>query len=681
MNLSNINNDAKIAASDIIAVKDINISGNNGSGSDKGTSLVKLNIGFGSSKSTYDETGSSTVAHGNSLTAGGQVNVTAREGDLHIKGSTIDANEISLAAAKAVDIVAAENRSRTDGKSSSSSYGAGVVVDFGTKGVVGGAYAEASKAKGKTNTDATSYTASEITAADKLNIRSGKDTNIIGSKVSGNKVEADVGGNLNIESLQEQSSYASKSTSGGVSMTYSPLGGVTGNVSASSNRLDNNYKSVTEQAGIYAGSEGFDINVKGNTDLKGAVIDSTATADRNSLTTGTLSVSDIANSSETKSSGIGLSYDGEKSNSSTAMLGDKGLIPNIPMATNESDSSTTKSGIAEGSITITKPSGQKQDVSQINRNTEGAANVLKNSFDPQKVQERQETAALFGELAANAIHEIAKRNGWKDGSPEKIAMHAAAAAVMAGITRGDITAAAITGGSTEALSNTIIKAVGNDKGSSAEAQWAAAVVGAALSSATGGDAQSGASIAANAVKNNELHRMTPASAENTRKQIAQNIYYTDESTGEKYSWYLNERGEKVDLVLKPLPESLDFKLKGDNSDFAVALFSATVDKGTSSADGKVVDSKVATAGRAVTALTLGVIILDDGQKYGFGSNNYVRALSYDVGAIATGIYGGKLGTLINSDMGGLVGGTIGYYVGDYYAKEAKDALVEERRGK
>ena len=200
------------------------------------------------------------------------------------------------------------------------------------------------------------------------------------------------------------------------------------------------------------------------------------------------------------------------------MLGDRGVIPNIPMATNESDSSITKSGIAEGSITITKPGKQKQDVSQINRNTEGTANVLKNSFDPQKVQERQETAALFGELAANAIHDIAKKNGWKDGSPEKIAMHAAVGAVMAGITKGDITAAAITGGSTEALSNTILKAVGKDKSSSAEAQWAAAVVGAALSSATGGDAQSGASIAANAVKNN--HRMTLAEAKEVQNSAS-----------------------------------------------------------------------------------------------------------------------------------------------------------------
>ena len=316
-------------------------------------------------------------------------------------------------------------------------------------------------------------------------------------------------------SLQEQSSYASKSTSGGVSVTYSPLGGVTGNVSASSNRLDNNYKSVTEQAGIYAGSEGFDINVKGNADLKGAVIDSTATADKNSLMTGTLSVSDIANSSETKSSGIGLSYDGEKSNSSTSMLGDKGLIPNIPMATNESDSSITKSGIAEGSITITKPSEQKQDVSRINRNTEGTVNVLKNSFDPQKVQERQETAALFSEMAFNAIHELShKRSGKQDGeictwtTEERAMAHTLVGLISSEIAGSGNPMSTLTAAGVNAL---VVTALTRDAKAKEyfekhpdQLQWASAVLGAAVAKTTGGSAQSGASIAANAVKNNYL---------------------------------------------------------------------------------------------------------------------------------------------------------------------------------
>ncbi|WP_334006505.1 hypothetical protein, partial [Burkholderia gladioli] len=55
---------------------------------------------------------------------------------------------------------------------------------------------------------------------------------------------------------------------------------------------------VNEQSGIVAGTGGFDVNVSGNTDLKGGVISSAADPGKNSLTTGTLSFSDIQNHSD-----------------------------------------------------------------------------------------------------------------------------------------------------------------------------------------------------------------------------------------------------------------------------------------------------------------------------------------------------------------------------------------------
>lgn len=58
--------------------------------------------------------------------------------------------------------------------------------------------------------------------------------------------------------------------------------------SASVGKIDSNYKSVTDQSGIYAGEDGFNIRVEDNTDLKGGIISSTADADKNKLSTGTL---------------------------------------------------------------------------------------------------------------------------------------------------------------------------------------------------------------------------------------------------------------------------------------------------------------------------------------------------------------------------------------------------------
>ena len=74
---------------------------------------------------------------------------------------------------------------------------------------------------------------------------------------------------------------------------------------------DQLHTNVTKQAGIYAGKEGYDIQVKENTNLKGAVIDSQAEKEKNRITTGTLTWENIDNKAEYKTGGHGISYDGK----------------------------------------------------------------------------------------------------------------------------------------------------------------------------------------------------------------------------------------------------------------------------------------------------------------------------------------------------------------------------------
>ena len=85
--------------------------------------------------------------------------------------------------------------------------------------------------------------------------------------------------------MQETEKQKYETNSYGASGSIGLSGNIDGkggfNFNASTNEMDSDYKSVTEQAGIYAGNKGFDINVAGNTDLKGAVIDSKATKDKN----------------------------------------------------------------------------------------------------------------------------------------------------------------------------------------------------------------------------------------------------------------------------------------------------------------------------------------------------------------------------------------------------------------
>ena len=80
---------------------------------------------------------------------------------------------------------------------------------------------------------------------------------IKGAVASGKKVIADVGGDLNIESLQENNTYKvdEKSLGFGISLCVTPfcagmstIGGGSGNFDAAN--IDSNYASVTEQSGI-----------------------------------------------------------------------------------------------------------------------------------------------------------------------------------------------------------------------------------------------------------------------------------------------------------------------------------------------------------------------------------------------------------------------------------------------
>ena len=66
--------------------------------------------------------------------------------------------------------------------------------------------------------------------------------------------------------------------------------------------------SACDQAGFFAKGGGFDIYVEKNTDLKGGLIASNATPDKNHLSTGTLSFSDLKNEADYSAKSIGTSY-------------------------------------------------------------------------------------------------------------------------------------------------------------------------------------------------------------------------------------------------------------------------------------------------------------------------------------------------------------------------------------
>jgi len=182
----------------------------------------------------------------------------------------------------------------------------------------------ASRGKGQANSDSTTYNNSHVSAGNTVNITSGADTNVVGGNIKANQVTADVGGNLNVQSLQDIAvSEASQKTTG-IALSI-PIVGTGGSASFSQSKQNSNsnYASVNEQSGIQAGDGGFTVNVAGNIDLKGGAITSTQAAidqNKNSFQTGgSLTTSDIENkaSYEAKSVSAGMRKDSGSTSSTT----------------------------------------------------------------------------------------------------------------------------------------------------------------------------------------------------------------------------------------------------------------------------------------------------------------------------------------------------------------------------
>ena len=487
---------------------------------------VGINISLGSTGWKDNRETATQEAKGSTITVGRTAAIIAKE-DMTVKGSIVNAKDIHLKAGNNIRILSSENKSTTieDYKAKSGSVGAS--LSKGGYGI-GASYG---KGKGQIEETTLTHTPSDITAKDTASLSSGNDTTIRGGTVKGNKVTANAGRNLTIESEQDKKNYKETSKTSGLSISYTPGSAVTVSGGKGKTNTDSTYESVTKQAGIYAGKEGYDIQVKNNTRLKGAVIDSQAEKEKNRITTGTLTWENIENKAEYKTGGHGISYSGKigrgdkndpldsRTNNrygkdsvtgqrngmnkitptiygSKIPLNERGLL-NTPIPSVKGKAgTTTTSAIAKGTITITDKENQKQDIEKLNRNTEDSLNKLKEIFDKTKVEERKRLLEELGIVGNQAIHEIASHNGWKDGSAEKIALHGMLGAITSAKSGGSALSGLIAGGANEYAIGYLEKSKGKDwiNKHPDTVQNISAAFGGILSKMTGGSGHTGAYI-------------------------------------------------------------------------------------------------------------------------------------------------------------------------------------------
>lgn len=468
---------------------------------------VNLSVSIGSTSRKQGQVVDTNTYQGGTLASDSTVHIRARDAKdsgIHVTGETVQAKNLVLDSASDINLAAGKNTVdvKNTYKSSGWSVGAGISL---TGGGLIDINASGNMARQNGDTHQESYVPTTIKAAQLAQLKAKRDTTIIGSTVSGKKVEVNTGRDLHMQSLQDVDNFKEHSKSAGFSVSSKPnFKDPTGSISASVGRIDSKWKSVTHQAGIYAGEDGYDINVGNGTTLEGAVIKSEAPKAKNTLTTKSLEMKDIQNEAEYtySNNGIGYNYYGSKKKLEEMKRNDKkgydkiynsiGLVPILGVGSKGKASSTTQSAISDGILTV---DGKQIDTKTINTNTENTLHQLDKIFDKKKIEERQELARLFAKNAYEQLHNWQPTT--KEGKIAKAFAHGVIgewAARMAGNAPGSGFKATMTN---EMLMEKIKQIADNDP---ALAQWLSAAVGGVVNKASGKNVNAGSAVASYATK-------------------------------------------------------------------------------------------------------------------------------------------------------------------------------------
>ena len=443
--------------------------------------LLNIHVGVGSSKFKQVSEFNQENYIGSSIGSKNKVSITADsdnsdKGNIHITGSIVEAPEVNLNASNNLSIDAGKNSSVQRDTYTSSGWSIGATISPHGNGVIG---LDANVYKGKENALETTKThTGTIIRGKQVNTVSGINTEIIGSKVIGDSVTTKVGHDLKIESLQDTNDYHKISKNKGISVSYGMSGPARVGFDNSRGTTDSHYASVTNQAGIYAGDGGYNVQVNNATTLTGGIIKGSSDKSKNKLSSNSLKINDIQNeaSYSAKASGYSLSTTKRSKNNPIGITGS----PKMGIPVKGNSKSTTHSAISEGIIEI----AEKESLEKINHDTEQALNKLTPIFDKKTVEEKQILLSkisdhgykLIGDVALKKSRELtikailASQKGkedlaqkyikeskkWNENGVYRIALHAGFAGAVSSVS-GDALLNGIKGATVNSTINNTLK--------------------------------------------------------------------------------------------------------------------------------------------------------------------------------------------------------------------------------
>ncbi|WP_244298228.1 hemagglutinin repeat-containing protein, partial [Xanthomonas prunicola] len=173
---------------------------------------VEAGVGFATNESSFNS--SSQISQGSTITGGGNVRLKTTEGDLRIVQGNLKAGDtLSLDSARDLVLEAGQSVGSEQSKGSNAGFEVGVGAQIGAQtGVY--AYVQASAGSHNSNAQSTTWENTQLTGRNVV-LTSKGDTTLRGAVVTADRIDANVGGDLTIESLQDVSQIQSKESSVG----------------------------------------------------------------------------------------------------------------------------------------------------------------------------------------------------------------------------------------------------------------------------------------------------------------------------------------------------------------------------------------------------------------------------------------------------------------------------------
>jgi filamentous hemagglutinin len=387
--------------------------------------------------------------------------------------------------------------------------------------------------------------------------------------VSANQISANVGGNLVITSKQDMRAYQSSEQSRGIGAVV-PIGAGAygGSTSSSKTNIVSEYANVTEQSAIRAGDGGFNVNVAGNTTLKGGAITSTQkavdTKSNSFISSGTVSLINADNNAHFQADSVSISAGMTGAGEVTQPLNSVGIGSKLGNVDN-----TTLAAITGVAGNLHARTGDAQT---------GIPKIF-NAFSVKAdVQSQVTITSEFGKQASKAVGDyadsklrdaIAQGNqaiidDWKEGGTARLSLHA----LVGGLTGN------LSGAAGAVASQSFVPIVGNALNSidiPIEVKQAIVLAaGTTVGSAIGGTA--GAASSYNATSNNYLTHAEDMQRNALRK--AQNANNCDKTCEEDLT-LLDAIDESRDSEIQNVI-SLCRKVRTANNCLAVARHYADV---------------------------------------------------------------------------------------------------------